>query len=297
MRCALNIPLSSVLMTSYASGASSSTATFSPLSTPTMSATTFKLTIKDEINRTSGDRFSIDEDNVVAQQGGTVTLEYKKSQKNSENKTIIMAIIKNGSDAWLAKGDCIPKDSPNQNDGTVKFTIPSDSTIPVGTYKMIVYNEIAGTGNKTNTAEYDTLKIKIVAPGTDADAARPSIRNTYKNEDGTCYKVTIDDTGSGISQIESSTKVLNISKPGETAINSITTNIEVSQGSTLKVCDMAGNEAPIELSEITKVDKTPPSYTITYNQGDYIINVSDTESGVWKITDSTGQKILKDWSR
>ena len=40
----------------------------------------------------------------------------------------------------------------------------------------------------------------------------------------------------------------------------------------------------------------PTINNVTYNSGNYVIDVTDSDSGVWKITDSTGNVVLADYS-
>ncbi|MBP5426661.1 MAG: hypothetical protein J6Y29_01990, partial [Clostridiales bacterium] len=289
VRCALNIPLSSILMTSYATvGSSSSETTFSPLPTPTVTASPFKLTIEDKYTRKSNPngKFKITENAAQVACGEILSLNYTNKHYDK-----IIGIIKNDSEAWRALGTI--------NGSKVDFKMPGSGTIPPGIYKMVVYDECNAGAYKTNYAEYDTLTLRVVASGAPTDTIAPSILNAYKNQAGTMYKITVEDTGSGLAQLNSDKEVKYISPIGVSAtpIANTTKNIETSAGNSITVYDLASNAKPVSESEIIVEDKTAPVYTITYHKGDYTIHVSDNESGVWKITDSTGTKVLKDWSR
>ena len=77
---------------------------------------------------------------------------------------------------------------------------------------------------------------------------------------------------------------------------SVTKNFQYGESITgISIYDVAGNATTMYASDIP-VDKTPPNVTISYSGGTYTLTVSDTESGVWKITNSSGNTIYHDYS-
>ena len=59
--------------------------------------------------------------------------------------------------------------------------------------------------------------------------------------------------------------------------------------------DLAGNPTCVTEQDM-QIDKTSPSVSVSYSDGKYTLTVSDTESGLWKITNSNGDIIYRDYS-
>ena len=59
------------------------------------------------------------------------------------------------------------------------------------------------------------------------------------------------------------------------------------------VYDTRGNVTEVLESNIITDRKGPRVESITYDGGNYTIRVSDSQSGIWKITDSTGDVIYQ----
>ena len=160
--------------------------------------------------------------------------------------------------------------------------VPDD--IDYGDYNLIVYNELERAEWNTNYAGYDTLVLTVT------DLNSPTVTNVYRNEAGKNFKLTAsDETLSHISTL-SGRKIKDLS-----GINT-TTNLQLSESTNgIKIYDVASNISTIYTNDM-QVDSTPPSVTISYNSGTYTLTVSDSESGVWKITNSNGDTIYRDYS-
>ena len=77
--------------------------------------------------------------------------------------------------------------------------------------------------------------------------------------------------------------------------SNVTVNMKCDHQSTIAVQDLAGNTTIVDQQNIM-IDRTPPSVTVTYESGKYVLTVSDNESGVWKITNRDGTVVYRDFS-
>jgi len=77
--------------------------------------------------------------------------------------------------------------------------------------------------------------------------------------------------------------------------SNVTVNMKCDRQSTIAVEDLAGNTTMVDQQNIM-IDRTPPSVTVTYANGKYNLTVSDTESGVWKITNRDDTIVYRDFS-
>ena len=59
------------------------------------------------------------------------------------------------------------------------------------------------------------------------------------------------------------------------------------------VYDTGGNAVKVSSANIMTDDIGPEVESITYENGNYTIRVSDSQSGIWKITNSTGDVIYE----
>jgi len=239
-----------------------------------------KLTLYDS----SRSSFQVTESQVTVCQGGTVTLHYTGAQ--TEENEYISAIIKDSNDNLLYYQT--PKESES-TDGSVDVAIPSMSD---GSYELVILTEQKNAAKETNYAGYDTVTLNVIS-----DNIAPTInRGYYRVADGRTYiALTATDAESGLN------KVVTTNDASESAVYTFTGNTATQTAvfnipgsySTLYVVDKAGNVAQANLTQ----DTTPPIInSITYNEGNYIIDITDTISGIWKITNADGSVVLADYS-
>ena len=152
-------------------------------------------------------------------------------------------------------------------------------------------NEKVGKAGYTNYASPATkLTLRV------RDDSFPVVTNVYTNGNNTMFKLTARDNWKldKITTIEDDLvhKYLldNTYVPG----NSKTENFESPAGmDSFLVYDTSGNGTEVLSSNIITDAVGPRVESITYENGNYTIRVSDTQSGIWKITNGTGDVIYK----
>ena len=189
-------------------------------------------------------------------------------------------------------------------------------------YTMVVYNE-TNKVNETSTAKYDVVTLNIVDevsdqyavktnpyktpftspnPGTtdkDEMADYPVVTNIYANADGTGFRITAT-AKNGLSRITDASG--DVVLKGISGITSTANIISSSPLNAIRVYDVKDKYCTVDLTDATIItvdDVTAsgkPTYTVTYNKGYCTITVNDTGSGIWKITDATGNEIVADYS-
>ena len=161
--------------------------------------------------------------------------------------------------------------------------IPNE--IEPGEYMLVIYNECENGAYNTNYAGYDTLLLVVLE---NADNVKPIMTNVFKNYAGTSFKFTVSDNQE-LYQVTNPTG----EKLRDLASTNVTANVLCGTQDSIMVEDLAGNIA--EAQNIL-TDNTPPKVTVSYSGGTYTLTVSDNESGVWKITNSDGTVVYRDYS-
>ena len=290
LRCALNINLSSVICSS-ASGASSSSS-FASLSQNANSGTagssestsnSSKLTIYDSTNRGS---FSLAPTAITAAPGTRLTFIYSGAVSGDRITALLYktsGTTKNP--VYYANIKAASAGSGN----SVSVTLPSD--LDEDSYTLKIMTEQVNGGTYTNYAGYKDVALTVTSSLTSivtstTDTTAPNVTNVYKNgNDGTYFKLTVSDSG-GLALITNSNGT-SLLKDIYSLGTGGTCNVATTSGTTaIRVYDRNGNYKDVN-SDITP-DATPPAIeSVTYSGGNYVITVSDEESGVWKITDES----------
>ena len=297
VRFALNVHLSSIIYASNASTTGASASTFKAIdaiartSAPS-SASGYKLTIQN----TDRPQFSVSPSSITAVPGGKIAVHYTNAKTGSNE--YICGIIKKNDNSNCYHGRFAPYGSSSTNitssyaSGDIVMDLPSLST---GTYKLIMYSETnAGTAKKTNEgrcANEITLKIESSLSA----GSGPTISNVYKKGDGSYYRFTATDSN-GLFMVTNSA--------GNSVFRTIlgpsgTYNMPFPSGTTeFRVYNMRGRYSLVNGTNNTiMTDSMAPSINnVSYNGGNYTIDVTDSDSGIWKITDSTGGTIIADYS-
>ena len=269
VRFALNIPLDKIV---YTSPAVSSIAAPGFVEVPETTPTESKLTILDS----SRSEFSVQVDLMASPVGEPLSVSYSGAQVG-ENE-YISAIIKDadtGKALYYGYFDQCEAES-----GNIQIEFPED--IELGTYKIIFMNEQRNADKYTNYAGCSEITLTLY------DDKAPVVTNVYKNASNTRFRLTASDNV-GLGKITTEDEVLiDDTVAGQTnvtkSISSITTN-------SLKVLDSSNNARVV--SNIILDNVGPVVESITYEDGNYTIRVVDSQSGLWKITNNTGDVIYE----
>jgi hypothetical protein len=116
------------------------------------------------------------------------------------------------------------------------------------------------------------------------------VTNVYKNDAGTKFKFTAADDWD-LYQVTNP----NGSKLRDLANTNVTTNMDCGYQASIVIHDLAGNPTCVTEQDM-QIDRNAPSVSVSYSDGKYTLTVSDTESGLWKITNSNGDIIYRDYS-
>ena len=294
VRFALNVHLSSIIYASNASTTGASASTFKAIDSIARTSATpastsgYKLTIQD----TSRPAFSVSPSSITATPGSKIAVHYTNAKTGSNE--YICGIIKNSDNSECYHGRFAPYGSSSTNitsaSGDIIMDLPSLTT---GTYKLIMYNETNAGAYKTNEgrcANEITLKIQSSPPA----GSGPTISNVYKKGDGSYYRFTATDS-TGI--------LMATSSDGNSVFRAIngpsgTYNVPTPSGTTeFRVYNFAGKYTVVNETNNTIMtdSRAPVINSVRYSEGKYIIDVTDSDSGIWKITDSQGN-IIADYS-
>jgi hypothetical protein len=268
VRFAINIPLSSIVYTSPATNNPSPGFVAAPDISPTES----KLTILDSTR--SG--FSVTENSVEAFTGHTIDLNYSGAIIGTNE--YISAIIK---DADSGKALYYGYFDEATADGNISMLLPE--YIQPGNYKLIVMNEQINDSKYTNYAGCDEVSLTVY------DGEAPVVTNVYTNSNNTMFKLTASDKVALGKITADDETLIDDTIAGQTNVtkNFATDSID----SWFKVYDASENESLV--TNIITDNRGPTVESIIYNNGNYTIRVSDTQSGIWKITNSTGDVIYE----
>ena len=269
LRFALNIPLSSIILSSDASEASSVSSQLAPISAAkakftaicaqgtapseeTILARASKLTIKD----TSRNSFQVSEPTTTASPGQDVTLHYTGAQTTSSNEYISI-IIKNSEGNALYYGT--PKKVTTADD-TVTFTVPEG--LDKGDYTVEVLNEQKNPAKQTNYAGLDTVTLSVPTKKAVVTATEQGRSGLWK------VVATEDPDAEALATFE-----------GEGTTQTIAFNVP--EGTTqVYVVDYAENiSEPITLTK----DAASPTKEVTYNEGTITLTITDTGAGIKSI--------------
>ena len=192
-------------------------------------------------------------------------------------------------DAKTGEAKCYNRYPVSEASGSISVTIPV--TLELGTYKLLVMNEKVGRPGYTNYASNTSELILRVC-----DEESPIVTNVYSNAANTMFRLTAKDnwkldkiTTPG-NELANRYLLDNTYEPGKGITKNFQSEYEMES---FKVYDTSGNATVVSASNIITDDIGPRVESITYDGGNYTIRVSDTQSGIWKITNSTGDVIYE----
>ena len=269
VRCALNINLTSVIFTSPASNASgTSNLTLIPSST----SEARKLTLKDS----SKNSFTAYPSSVSQKAGNNITIAYSGATTSSKDYISVLIFNSNKTTVYYRTVKAVGTSSGS---GVATITIPSG--LSTGTYTLRVLDEEKNAANYTNYAWYSDISLTVTA--TERDAEPPRVTNVYTNEDNTYYKLTANDSN-GLYAITNSSGT-SILKDITSLGTSGTVNMgPISATTELGVHGGSGARIVKESNMHITPDTNPPVIDdISYDNGEYVITVTDADSGIWKI--------------
>ena len=270
VRCALNINLTSVIFTSPASNASG---TSNLKSIPSSTSEARKLTLKDS----SKNSFTAYPSSISQKAGKNILIKYSGATTTS-SKDYISVLIFNSGKTTVYYGT-VKAVGTSSGSGFATITIPSG--LATGTYTLRVLDEEKNAANYTNYAWYSDISLTVTA--TERDAEPPRVTNVYTNEDNTYYKLTANDSNGlyAITNLSGTSILKDITSLGTSGtVNvgpiSATTELGVHGGSGARIVKESN-------MHITPDTNPPVIDDISYDNGEYVITVTDADSGIWKI--------------
>ena len=333
VRCALNIPLSSVLMTSYASDEGASPQRLNLVEDRTRSrgmspklSDEFKLTIWDQRTTSPRSGFSgevvsptptTSGDPIILSGGEILTIQYSGAATKKENgdgtltdlavteyasaDEYITVIIRrdageNNSGYAAAGGNYygIIKKIARASDahGTLKLAIPEG--IAKGNYTVMIMNEQRNGPYKTNYANKFDIPITILE--TQPDTTDPIIiGKVYKNAAETTFLVKAKDNGMlkeiRYTGVSSSYPAMQ----GQECKMNFMANSAITGDNEFQIYNQAGRYTSVKSSSCI-VDSVAPTVIKEEEEFHWKLILQDSESGLWKITDASGN-IIKDYSK